>query len=173
MLIRRARIEDISSILSIVRSAQLSLCELGIDQWQDGYPSREVIEQDIANGVGYVACLESGMVVGYEAVVLSGEEAYAQLPADAWHTSEQYVVVHRLCVLRECCRRGIAIELMRFAAEHAIEHDIHDFRIDTHRGNVRMLAMMQRLGFEYCGRIRYASGEREAFDLRIDLSKMV
>lgn len=173
MLIRRARIEDISSILSIVRSAQLSLYELGIDQWQDGYPSREAIEYDIANGVGYVACQDDGAIVGYEAVVLSGEDAYKQLPDEAWHTSDRYVVVHRLCVLRECCRRGIAIGLMRFAAEHALEHDIHDFRIDTHRGNVRMLAMMQRLGFEHCGRIRYESGEREAFDLIIDLSKMV
>lgn len=173
MLIRRARIEDIPSILSIVRSAQLSLCELGIDQWQDGYPSREVIEHDIANGVGYVACMEDETVVGYEAVVLSGEETYKQLPDKAWHTSDRYVVVHRLCVLRECCRRGIAVELMHFAAKRAMENDIHDFRIDTHRGNVRMLAMMQRLGFEHCGRISYESGEREAFDLRIDLSKMV
>ena len=47
-MIRRAHIEDIDRILSIVRSAQLSLRDLGIDQWQDGYPSREVIEADIS-----------------------------------------------------------------------------------------------------------------------------
>lgn len=171
MLIRRALKEDIPTILSIVRSAQLSLYELGIDQWQDGYPSREVIEKDIAADVGYVACLEDGNVVGYEAIILSGEEAYKQLPDDAWHTPNEYVVVHRLCVLRKCCRQGIAIELMRFASKHALKHHIYNFRIDTHKGNVRMMSMLKKLGFEHCGRIRYDSGERETFDLKIDLSK--
>lgn len=47
MLIRQAEHRDIEAIMSIVRSAQLALSELGIDQWQNGYPSTEVIKQDI------------------------------------------------------------------------------------------------------------------------------
>jgi hypothetical protein len=46
-MIRRADIGDVDRIMGIVRSAQLSLRQLGIDQWQDGYPSLEVIEGDI------------------------------------------------------------------------------------------------------------------------------
>ena len=51
-MIRKATKEDISQIMSIVADAQLSLRELGIDQWQDGYPSMDVIEDDIASDVG-------------------------------------------------------------------------------------------------------------------------
>lgn len=168
MLIRLATYEDMKSILSIVRSAQLSLSELGIDQWQDGYPSEDVIAEDIANGVGYVACAEDGDVVGYEAVVLTGEEAYNQIEIDRWHTSNSYVAVHRLCVMGNSRRKGIAIELMTFAGEFALKHDISDFRIDTHKGNVRMLALLNKLGFEHVGTISYDSGLREAYDLKLN-----
>ena len=168
MLIRPATYEDIEPIMSIVRSAQEALRELGIDQWQDGYPTKGVIAQDIDNGVGYVACTEDNSVVGYEAVVLTGEEAYAQIAEERWHTSSDYVVVHRICVLSDVRRSGIAIELMRFAEEYALKHGIRDFRIDTHKGNIRMLAMLKKLGFEHVGTIRYDSGLREAFDLKFN-----
>ena len=168
MLIRQAEHRDIEAIMSIVRSAQLALSELGIDQWQNGYPSTEVIKQDIDCSVGYVACANDGEVVGYEAVVLTGEEAYAQIADEKWHTSNNYVVVHRLCVLSDVRRSGIAIELMRFAEEHALKHDIRAFRIDTHEGNIRMLAMLKKLGFEHVDTICYDSGLREAFDLKFN-----
>ena len=96
-MIRRAKSDDLDKILSIVRSAQLSLRELGIDQWQDGYPSREVICSDIDAGIGWVL-VDTDEVVGYAAIVLTGEEAYKQLSDNSWHTSNDYVVVHRLCV---------------------------------------------------------------------------
>ena len=168
MLIRQARHEDIKTILSIVRSAQLSLSELGIDQWQDGYPSEDIIVEDITNGLGYVACAEDGNVVGYEAVVLTGEEAYSQIEDSLWHTSNNYVVVHRLCVDGTARRSGVAIELMAFAGNLARKHGVSDFRIDTHEGNVRMLALLEKLGFEHVGTIRYESGLREAFDLKLN-----
>ena len=168
MLIRLATHEDMKSILSIVRSAQLSLSELGIDQWQDGYPSEDVIAEDIAHGVGYVACVEDGAVVGYEAVVLTGEEAYNQIEDERWHTSNNYVAVHRLCVIGNSRRKGIAIKLMNFAEEFALKHGISDFRIDTHEGNVRMLALLKKMGFEHVGTISYDSGLREAFDLKLN-----
>ena len=167
MLIRLSTHSDIESILSIVRSAQLSLKELGIDQWQDGYPSQDVIAEDIIQGVGYVICTDDGAIVGYEAIVLTGEEAYKQIANDAWNTPNKYVVVHRLCVSGNCRRRGVAQELMAYAAEHAMEHGINAFRIDTHKGNVRMLTLLRKLGFKYVGIVRYDSGEREAFDMNI------
>ena len=60
MLIRLANRDDVTAIMSIVRSAQQALKELGIDQWQNGYPTAEVICDDISRGVGYVACAEDG-----------------------------------------------------------------------------------------------------------------
>lgn len=165
-MIRRATIEDIAEIMSIVADAQLSLRELGIDQWQDGYPSKEVIEGDIASEVGYVYCIEEE-VVGYAAIVLTGEEAYQQIADNEWNTLSDYVVVHRLCVRRGSTRSGVAMAMMDYASQVARERGYTGFRIDTHRGNVRMLAMLEKLGFKYVGIIYYDSGERLAYDLKL------
>jgi ribosomal protein S18 acetylase RimI-like enzyme len=169
-MIRRAHIGDVDRIMSIVRSAQLSLRQLGIDQWQDGYPSREVIEGDIEAEVGWVITDDKEYIIGYAAIVLSGEAAYSQIAANEWHTPNDYVVVHRICVDSTLHRRGTATTLMRHAATIARNANIRGFRIDTHRGNTRMLALVERLGFGYCGIITYDSGERLAFDLDLELS---
>ena len=167
-MIRRATIGDIASIMGIVHSAQQALCELGIDQWQDGYPRNADIEEDISQGVGYVAT-EGNIVLGYAAIVLTGEPAYDQI-AELWQTSEEYVVVHRLCIGGSARRRGIALRLMQHAATQARKAGYSAFCIDTHKDNTRMLGMMQRLGFKHVGKIVYESGEREAYELDLNLS---
>ncbi len=78
-MIRRATHNDCDAIMSIVRSAQQALAELGIDQWQDGYPEREVIHSDIDQGIGYVECDEHDVPQGYIAIVFDGEPAYQQI----------------------------------------------------------------------------------------------
>ena len=158
--------------MGIISDAQAALRELGIDQWQDGYPSAEDIRGDIESGVGYVY-VEDDKVVGYAAIVLTGEIAYKQIDEHVWGTGEDYVVIHRLCVGKDFTRKGIALSLMRKAKELAIEAGYSGFRIDTHRGNVRMLSMMDRLGFEYRGIIRYDSGERLAYDLKFNSNSIL
>lgn len=165
-MIRRATTEDIADIMSIVADAQLSLRELGIDQWQDGYPSKEVIAEDIASKVGYVYCVEN-RIIGYAAIVFDGEEAYTQISDNKWNTTNNYVVVHRLCVRRGDTKTGIAMALMDYASQMAIARGCTGFRIDTHRGNIRMLSMLEKLGFKYVGVIYYDSGERLAYDLNL------
>ena len=167
-MIRKATSEDKTQIMSIIHSAQEALRELGIDQWQDGYPRIEDINEDIRQGVGYVVT-NGDYVLGYVAIVLAGEPAYEQI-ADLWRTSDKYVVVHRLCVDGSARRQGIALRLMQHAAHIAREHGISAFRIDTHKGNIRMLGMIERLGFSHVGKIVYESGEREAYELNLGLS---
>lgn len=172
-MIRKAQYGDIETIMNIVHEAQLSLRELGIDQWQDGYPSHEVIRHDIDNGVGHILLNDDNIIIGYAAIVLSGEETYKQLDPSEWHTTDEYVVVHRLCVSTSKCRCGGATQLMHYAANVARTNGINSFRIDTHRGNIRMLTMLAKLCFEYCGIIYYTSGERLAYDLDLHTSKIL
>ena len=45
-MIRRANNRDIEAIMGIISDAQAALRELGIDQWQDGYPFASDIESE-------------------------------------------------------------------------------------------------------------------------------
>ena len=52
---RKTLSADIERIMELVAAAQAWFRSRGIDQWQDGYPSKEVIAEDIAQGRSYVA----------------------------------------------------------------------------------------------------------------------
>ena len=60
--------------------------------------------------------------------------------------------------------RGVAAEFMRRTEALARERGVGSFRVDTNFDNRYMLRMLERLGFAYCGKIVYGSGERLAFE---------
>ena len=163
-IFRHANFNDLDSIMEIVHDAQRSLGSRGIDQWQNGYPTRESIEHDIENKHGYVIEID-GDVEAYAAIIVNGEPEYEHL-VGKWQSepSNDYIVVHRICVRNSRTRQGLASDLLRHAARIAILQDIHSFKIDTHKDNQYMLNLLQKFGFGYCGEIHYEHGDRVAFE---------
>ena len=51
MNFRKSQMEDVDRILELIEMAKSSLKEMGIDQWQNGYPNREKIENDVNKGI--------------------------------------------------------------------------------------------------------------------------
>lgn len=109
-------------------------------------------------------CVPAETIIAYGAVVFDGEPAYEAL-AGAWLTEGAYVVLHRLAVADEAKRRGVATEFMRRVGALALERGVRGFRVDTNFDNRYMLRMFENLGFVYCGKVCYESGERLAFEL--------
>ncbi len=166
MYFRKATPDDLDSIMEIVADAQHSLGSRGIDQWQDGYPTREGIERDIELGVGEVV-IEDGEIAAYVCIMINGEPFYEQIEGK-WLSMEDYVVVHRICVRNTFVRRGIATAILRHAAEFAVGQGVFDFKIDTHKDNTYMLDLLSKLGFQYCGVIHYLHGDRVAYERRLE-----
>lgn len=169
---RPARTEERGRILEIIAQAKAQMRALGSAQWQDGYPAAADIDADIAGGCGYVLARQpdagegsAGRIVAYGAVVCGAERAYASIEG-RWLTSGNYVVLHRLAVADGEKRRGAATEFVRRTERLARERGFASLRIDTNFDNRYMLRLLARLGYGYCGRIRYASGERLAFEKR-------
>ena len=182
---RPARPADTARILEIIRQAQAQMRALGSRQWQDGYPARENIDCDIARGWGYVFSKpaaetcgttdtkaatvgNSGTVIAYGAMLFDGEPAYEAIEG-AWLTEGDYVVLHRLAVADGEKGRGVAAEFMRRVEAAARERGAGSFRVDTNFDNRYMLRLLERLGFAYCGKIHYESGERLAFEKPLGL----
>ncbi|WP_295940837.1 GNAT family N-acetyltransferase [uncultured Alistipes sp.] len=167
---RQAQAADAPRIMEIIRQAQAQMRALGSRQWQDGYPALCNIERDIALGYGYVFDKaddrdngNTRTVIAYGAVVFDGEPAYNSIDG-AWLTGGEYVVLHRLAVANEEKGRGLATQFMLRVEELARERGIGSFRVDTNFDNRYMLRIFEKLGFVYCGKIVYDSGERLAFE---------
>ena len=66
--IRPATLGMLDRIQEVFAQARAAIAALGIDQWQDGYPTNAHIEADIAAGAGYVLT-EKNRVQGYFALL--------------------------------------------------------------------------------------------------------
>ena len=167
---RQAVPREAPLIMQIIRQAQARMRAAGSSQWQDGYPAPGHISADIGRNRGYVLCkpgVEGPLsVIAYGAVVFDGEPAYDAIDGQ-WLTDEPYVLVHRIAVADGERGRGVAAEFMRRTEAMARERGIGAFRIDTNHDNRPMLRLLERMGFTFCGKVVYRSGERLAFEKRL------
>ena len=54
MRLELSTINDVEKIIEIIDEAKIYLASLNIDQWQNGYPNKTEIENDISNNESYV-----------------------------------------------------------------------------------------------------------------------
>ena len=125
--------------------------------------AREMRETRETQAAKAAAAQAQGNVVAYGAVVFDGEPAYEAIEG-AWLTDGDYVVLHRMAVADGEKGRGVATEFMRRVEAMACGRGTGSMRVDTNFDNRYMLRMLGRLGFVYCGKVRYRSGERLAFE---------
>ena len=156
MLIRKTEAADLDAVMAVYAHARDFMCESGnVSQWQDGYPTRDIIESDIKNGESFV-CLQDGKISAV--FMLSGvPDPTYDIIKGAWLNHEPYGVIHRIA------RTGDAKGAGAFCINWCLEKT-GNIRIDTHKDNAPMLKLLERLGFVYCGIIWLAYGdERLAF----------
>ena len=125
--------------------------------------AREMRETRETQAAKAAAAQAQGNVVAYGAVVFDGEPAYDAIEG-AWLTDGDYVVLHRMAVADGEKGHGVATEFMRRVEAMACGRGTGSMRVDTNFDNRYMLRMLGRLGFVYCGKVRYRSGERLAFE---------
>ena len=98
--------------------------------------------------------------------MFDGEPAYAGIEG-RWLTDGAYVVLHRLAVAGGMQGRGLATAFLRRVGELARRRGVCAFRVDTNFDNRRMPRLLEKEGFRFCGTVRYAGGERLAFEKRL------
>lgn len=163
MEVREATHQDIDIILGIIDQARQIMRESGnMTQWSDGYPSKEIITEDIDNNHAFV-CVRDNEVVGYFCF-MAGEDPdpnYSVIEGGQWLDNEPYGVIHRLASGRKA--KGIAKTAFDFAFSQ-----IKNIRVDTHHENIPMQNYLKKTGFAYCGIIYVGDGSpRDAFQKKL------
>ena len=96
MMIRRAAIQDLEQIMQIyARAVQYMHASGNPNQWMEGYPSRALIEEDIARGVSYVVDRD-GVIEAVFSYIEGEDPTYRQIEQGMWRTNGSYGTVHRL-----------------------------------------------------------------------------
>lgn len=159
---RKASTNDIHHIMEIIEEAKSQMAREGKHQWDENYPTISKIETDVKNGAAYVL-LMSGRIMAYGAVVFTGEPAYNEIDGK-WLTNQPYVVLHRLAVTEEAKDHGVGRLFIKEVERLALESGVKGFRVDTNYDNSRMLRLLEKTGFNFCGNITYQQGSRMAFE---------
>ncbi|HEX9980205.1 MAG TPA: GNAT family N-acetyltransferase [Flavobacterium sp.] len=162
MQVREATQADIDVILLIVDEARNIMRETGnATQWDNGYPSREIISDDINRRQAFI-CVADGEIAGYFCFIkgTDPDPNYTAIEG-AWLDDAPYGVIHRLASGRKV--KGIARKAFDFAFSQT-----SNIRVDTHHDNIPMQNFLKKAGFTYCGVIYVHDGTpRDAFQKKL------
>lgn len=152
--IRSADMGDIERVTDIVRNATCQMEEQGIDQWDDIYPNRTTLRNDIENGHLHVIENKTG-IAGF--VTLSPEEL-PEYNDVHWIYCGRVLAVYRLTIAPEHQGRKLASRLMDFAEKEAESKGFDTIRLDVFTENPRAVALYERRGYREAGTVHFRKG---------------
>ena len=145
MIIRKGTAADIDAIMRCYDSARRFMRASGNhSQWVNGYPSRELVAEDVARGISYVGEDEEGEVVMAFAFIVGDDPTYAVIEDGNWLNDLPYGTIHRLG------SNGKHRGTLRMCVEFCLSV-IGNLRLDTHADNLTMQRASEKLGFKRCG----------------------
>ncbi|CEP62951.1 GNAT family N-acetyltransferase LALA0_S06e07646g [Lachancea lanzarotensis] len=164
---RKATLEDLDEVWSILESAKELLKSLNIDQWQDGYPNKKLIKTDIKKDRSYLMICE-GEIAAVGVILVGVDPAYTAIDGQ-WmgrENEQNYVSIHRTAISPRFQGKKLSSIMMTGLIEICSEMGFKDIRADTHKDNKTMQHVLAKSGFEYRGEI-YQGNEswRQAYQL--------
>ena len=170
MNFRKAIYSDINTLVDIVNQAVLNFKNDGINQWQKGYPNRNVLMKDMEDGTLYV--LETdGTIIGLLNLAEGPDPSYEEIEG-SWMNDLPYTAFHTVSVRSDLRGNGYAGILFREAEELSRRMGYQTVRIDTHKDNKAMQHALAKSGYQYCGSIHLAGGAEKGAP-RIGYQKMI
>ena len=150
---RKAVPDDLPGMLTLVRQAQAYIASQGIDQWQDGYPSEDILAEDIRLGRIYVYD-DDGAIASITVLTEEPEPVYDTLDGE-WQSTEPYLTIHRMALDDAHRHAGLAAKIVEHAVKMAKSMNLTAVRADTHRGNKVMRRFLEKSGFVERGLVIY------------------
>ena len=145
IILRKAVANEAPIIWKILAAAIERRKADGSDQWQDGYPNKAVVADDLSKQYGYV--------------LVEGKTIEGQ-----WLSNEDFIVIHRVAIAPDHLGKGLVQTMLTYIEELAKEQHIHSLRADTNFDNAAMLHLLQKMGYHYCGEVMMRGGKRKAFE---------
>lgn len=150
--IRKGAAADIDGIMACYDIARSYMRASGNNsQWINGYPSRELVAEDIADGISYVGVDEDGEIAMAFAFIIGDDPTYTVIEDGRWLNSLPYGTIHRFGSNGK--HRGILRRCVDFCMS-----EIDNIRLDTHADNVTMQRAAESIGFKRCGIIYCIDG---------------
>lgn len=160
-MLEHAKMKEINECYAILDSGREFQKAQGFVQWDEEYPTFNLVKEDIENKIGYVYKID-GFIAAYMAITFDIEPAYNEIDG-AWRKDEKYCVIHRMAIHEKYRNKGLTTKIFKEVEKLCIEKNIYYMRIDTDFPNKRMQHVFIKNGYVECGTINF-KGPKMAFD---------
>jgi ribosomal protein S18 acetylase RimI-like enzyme len=164
MKIRKAELKDLNIIIDIFRNAVDVMNYNNIPQWDEIYPTKTILEQDILRKQMYVGIKDDTIV---SAVVVNNEFDEQYINGNWQYNNERFSVVHRLCVNPIYQNQKIGRDTMILVEGLLQKEGIQSIRLDAFSLNLYALKLYEALGYEKVGETNFRKGLFYLFEKRL------
>lgn len=168
---RRAKLADLPQVMAVLADGREFLKSQGLNQWQKGYPSEDIIIGDMEKGFCWVF-EEDGVIAGTLAIVTEADPCYADIDGQWKIDGDNYIASHRVAVGAEYRSSGLARQMLELAADLAVGWGRASVRIDTHESNIPMQKLLGKCGFHRCGEVHIVGGIEDG-QMRVAFEKVI
>lgn len=157
MKIQLAKEENLAEMREVFDYGRQVQLETGnLTQWKKGYPSNELMLEDIKKNAAHLCLSESDEILAVFSVFTEPDPTYVEIDGE-WLNDEKYATIHRIAATGKVSGAG----------QYCIQWVMNQYknlRIDTHHKNKQMKHILEKLGFHYCGVIYLENGDpRDAY----------
>ncbi len=153
---KKAYMEDLHQIFDIFTKAILNMKHNGIDQWDEMYPTIEVLKKDIEENQLYIGTIHNDIA----SVFVLNKEFDEEYKTGQWkYEAASFGVVHRLCVNPIFQKQGVATKTMLYIEEVLREQGVETIRLDTFTQNPLAIGLYTKLGYEKVGYVNWRKGQ--------------
>ena len=164
LIFRLAEKEEIDKLMTMYTDAIKEMNENGINQWDEIYPDRTILEDDIAKGQLYVGLFEDSIAAAY----VLNQECDEEYRNGLWNYPDAtYAVIHRLCVNPIFQNQKLGRQTMLHIERELKKREIESIRLDAFTGNPFALKLYEKLGYLKVGIVEWRKGEFYLMEKRI------
>lgn len=160
MLIEKATQSNLEACYFITKSCANEMIKNGIFQWNDTYPSKEILQKDIELQQLW-KLTENNIIIGIIVLTKIEDQEYKSVKWLSENRNNLYV--HRLAVDPTFQGKGYAQKLMSFAENYALDNGFSSIRLDTFSQNIRNQKFYQKRGYVKLEEIFFPNQSKHPF----------
>jgi len=145
---RKATENDLNSVYQVIVSAIAEMDRNNIPQWDELYPDREILSEDISKNELTLGILEKEIA----SIYVVNTEYNEEYKYGSWqYPNATFRVIHRLCVNPKFQNRGIGVLTMKHLEAEIKDSSVETIRLDAFTQNPYALKMYEKLGYKNVG----------------------
>lgn len=155
LLLRKAAIQDLDNVMKVFKDAIETMDGNGIDQWDNIYPSEDILKEDILRGEMFLEEIDGKIAC----VFVLNQECDEEYKNGNWkYRNGYFYVIHRLCVNPYFQNQGVGTKSMILIEEMLRKEHIDSIRLDAFSLNPFALKMYEKIGYKKVGKAHWRKG---------------